>query len=228
MTTVAVHQPEYFPWLGFVAKARLADVFVLLDHVQFDRSSLQHRARVAGAGGLSWMTIPFVHRFPQLLSEVQVADARFPAKHWKTLTACYGRAAGWAAAAPVLEAFFAGAPARLLDATIPSVELLLGAFGVTARVVRASALGARGDKAGLVLSICRELGATRYVSGRTGASYLDAAEFRAAGVDIVVQSFIPPAYPRTRPLPEDAPGLSALDAWLHLGAEAPRLLEETS
>jgi hypothetical protein len=159
---------------------------------------------------------------------VEVADARFPTKHWKTLVSCYGRAAGWAAAAPVLEKFFVGAPAALLDASIPSVELMLAAFGVTTRVVRASALGARGDKAALVLAICRELGATRYVSGRTGASYLDAAEFRAAGIEIVVQSFVPPAYPRTRPLPEDAPGLSALDAWLHLGAEAPRLLEGPS
>ena len=228
MTTVAIHQPEYFPWLGFLAKARRADVFVLLDEVQFDRSSLQHRARVAGAGGLTWMTIPFVHRFPQLLSQVEVADTRFPTKHWKTLVSCYGRAAGWASAAPALEQFFACLPARLLDASIPSVELLLAAFGVTTRVVRGSALGARGDKAALVLAICRELGATRYVSGRTGATYLDPAEFRAAGIEIVVQSFVPPAYPRTRPLPEDAPGLSALDAWLHLGAEAPRLLEGTS
>ncbi len=225
MTAVAIHQPEYFPLLGYLAKARRADVFVLLDDVQFDRSSLQHRARVAGAGGLTWMTIPFVHRFPQRLDEVEVADARFPIKHWKTLAACYGRAPGWGHAAPRVEALLAAAPRRLLDATVPSVTLLFEAFGVRTKVVRSSALRARGDKAELVLSICRELGATRYLSGRTGAGYLDAEVFRAAGIAIDVVSYAAPDYPRVRPLPEDARGLSALDAWFHLGADAPAIFD---
>src|SRR5262249_56042730 len=136
MTAVAIHQPEYFPMLGYLDKARRADVFVLLDDVQFDRSSLQHRARVAGAAGLTWMTIPFVHRFPQRLDEVEVADARFPAKHGKTLAACYGRAPGWKSAAPRLEALFAAAPAKLLDATLPSLALLLHPFRLPTRALR--------------------------------------------------------------------------------------------
>ncbi|HKA91339.1 MAG TPA: WbqC family protein [Haliangiales bacterium] len=221
MTAVAIHQPEYFPMLGYLDKARRADVFVLLDDVQFDRSSLQHRARVAGAAGLTWMTIPFVHRFPQRLDEVEVADARFPVKHRKTLAACYGRAPGWAHASARLEALFAAAPRRLVDATVPSVEVLFEAFGVRPRVVRSSALGVEGDKAELVLAICRALGATRYLSGRTGAGYLDAEAFRAAGIAVDVVAFAPPDYPRLRPLPADARGLSALDAWFHLGADAP-------
>jgi hypothetical protein len=225
MTTVAIHQPEYFPMLGYLAKARRADVFVLLDDVQFDRSSLQHRARVAGAGGMVWMTIPFVHKFPQKLDEVEVADARFPTKHGKTLAACYGRAPGWPLLAPRLDALFAAAPARVVDATVPSVSLLFEAFRVTTPVVRASTLAAEGDKAELVLAICRELGATRYLSGRTGAAYLDADAFRAAGIAIEVVAYTPPAYPRPRPLPDDARGLSALDAWFHVGADAPALLE---
>jgi hypothetical protein len=227
LTAIAIHQPEYFPWLGFLHKARRADLLVLLDHVQFDRSSLQHRARVAGPGPLLWLTIPFVHRFPQRLDEVTVADPRFATRHWKTLQACYGRAPGWAQVAPRLEQLFHQAPERLLDATLPSVTVLLEAFGVTTPTVRASALAARGDKAELVLAICRELGATRYLSGRTGATYLDAERFRQAGIALEVVSYTPPPYPRRAPL-EDARGLSALDAWFHLGAEAPQLLERPS
>jgi WbqC-like protein len=223
---LAIHQPEYFPWLGFIDKARRADVLVLLDDVQFDRSSLQHRAKIAGANGLLWMTIPFVHRFPQSLDEVEVADRGFADKHRKSLTACYRRAPGWSSAAPRLEALLATPAERLLDITVPSVALLLEAFGVTTRTVRASELGVPGDKAERVLALCRRFGATRYLSGKTGAAYLDSAAFAAAGVTIDVQAFVPPAYPRPRPLPEAARGLSALDAWLHLGEDAPGLLPE--
>jgi hypothetical protein len=225
MSKVAIHQPEYFPWLGYFDKARRADVFVLLDDVQFDRSSLQHRARVAGPNGPVWLTIPFVHRFPQRIDEVVVADDRWRSKHWKTLQACYGRAAGWKDAAPQLESFFAVPRPRLVEATIGSVQLMLDVLGVGTRVVRSSALGVSGQKADLVLEICRTLGATRYLSGRTGAAYLDAAVFASAGVEIEVQSFTVSPYPKLRE-PDEPRGLSALDAWLNVGAGAGTLLEE--
>jgi hypothetical protein len=220
VTAVAIHQPEYLPWPGLLDKARRAGVLVLLDDVQFDRSSLQHRARVAGAGGPLWMTIPFRHRFPQRIDEVEVADDRWREKHWKTIVACYGRAAGFAEAAPRLRALLDRPARRLVEVTVPSVELLLDAFAVPTRVVRASALGVGGEKGERVLAICRALGATRYLSGRTGAAYLDAEAFARAGVAIEVQSFELPAY---RPLAATR-GLSALDAWLHLGSAAPSLL----
>jgi hypothetical protein len=223
---VAIHQPEYFPWLGFLDKARRVDVLVLLDHVQFDRSSLQHRAKVAGANGPFWLTIPFVHRFPQRIDELAFAESRWAVKHWKSLQSAYGRSPGWRSVGPCLEAFFARSFDRVVDATVASVELLLDAFAARpARVVRASSLAARGEKAELVLSICRELGATAYLSGRTGATYLDHDVFRGAGVSIEVQSFAPPAIQRARPLThEEQRGLSALDAWAHVGENASVLL----
>jgi hypothetical protein len=222
---LAIHQPEYFPWLGFIDKARRADVLVILDHVQFDRSSLQHRAKVAGPNGLVWLTIPFVHNFPQRIDEVAFTDDRWKVKHWKTLQACYGRAPGWPAAAQALEAFFGAGYPRLVDAAVASSELLLAAFSARPRIVRSSALGVPGEKAELVLALCKSLGATAYLSGRTGAEYLGGAAFAAAGIAVEVQSFRVPDYPRARPLPDDAHGLSALDAWCQLGAGAPALLE---
>jgi hypothetical protein len=226
MPTVAIHQPEYFPWLGFLDKARRADLLVLLDHVQFDRSSLQHRARLAGPNGPFWLTIPFVHRHPQRIDELAFADDRWRVRHAKSVQQAYARAPGWAAAAARLAAFFAAPHARVVDATVASVELLLEAFAVRPRLLRSSTLGVGGERADLVLDICRRVEATRYISGRSGASYLDAAVLAAAGVTLEVQQFSPPAYPRPRPLPEDVRGLSALDAWLCLGDRAPEILRE--
>jgi hypothetical protein len=227
--TIAIHQPEYFPWLGYLDKAMKCDVFVLLDSVQFDRSSLQHRAKAIGPNGVLWLTIPFVHAFPQRIDEVRFADPRWATKHMKSLQAAYGRAPGWKAALPALEAFFARPHARMVDALIGSVELLFGAFGVSPpEIVRTSTLDVRGEKAELVRDVCKRLGATRYLSGRTGATYLADADLAADGIEVVVQSFTPPAYPR-RAVPEDeARGISALDAWLNLGDDAKTLLRETN
>jgi WbqC-like protein family len=226
MKTVAIHQPEYFPWLGFLDKAMRADVFVLLDHVQFDRSSLQHRAKVLGPNGAFWLTIPFVHKFPQTIDELRFVDDRWPTKHQKSLQQAYGRSAGWKEAAPKIEAFFAKKYDRVVDATIASVALLFEAFGITKpEIVRSSSLGVVSEKAELVHDVCKRVGATRYLSGRTGASYLDGGELASSGIELVVQSFALPEYPRRAVPPEEARGLSALDAWLVLGDKARSLLE---
>jgi hypothetical protein len=222
MTTVAIHQPEYFPWLGYFDKLRRADTFVLLDTVQFDRSSLQQRTRVIGPNGPVWMTIPFVHRFPQRIDEVELADDRWRSKHAKTLQACYGKTAGYKSLRGQIDELYERKYDRLVDVGCASVALLAEVFGLGSRqLVRASSLAVDGSKGDLVLSICQHFGASRYLSGRTGASYLDAETFRAGGVEIEVQEYQFPEYARGRPLAaEEKKGLSALDAALWLGAEA--------
>ena len=227
MTRVAIHQPEYFPLLGYLDKARRADVLVVLDDAQFDRSSLQHRARVVGANGPVWLTIPFVHRFPQRICEVAIADPRWSIKHRKTLQACYGRSPGWQDAAPHLEALFGGSYERVVEVTLASMAMLLEAFGIRTPIRLASELGVPGEKGDRVLSICRALGATHYLSGRTGAMYLDRQRFADEGIAIDVQAFTAPEYAMVRPLaPEELRGLSALDAWFATGTGAHRLLQE--
>ncbi len=219
--TVAIHQPEYFPWLGFLDKARSVDALVLLDSVQFDRSSLQHRAKLLGANGPLWLTIPFRHNFPQRMLDVAFADPRWATKHMKSVQAAYGRAPGFGVAWPRLQAFFTTPHPRLVDALCASVDLLLDAFGVRPKeVVRSSTLEVEGDKGELVRNICRALGASTYLSGQTGAKYLEAEDFESSGIEIAVQRFTPAPYPRRQASEEETKGLSALDAWLNLGERA--------
>jgi hypothetical protein len=229
MRTVAIHQPEYFPWLGYLEKVRRSDVFVLLDSVQFDRSSLQQRARVVGANGPAWITIPFVHRFPQRIDQVVIAEDTWREKHRKTLQACYGRAPGAAAAGPLVDDYFGRTYERLVDATVASLDLLLGAFALAGKteIVRASSLPVTGTRSDLVLALCQHLGATRYLSGKTGASYLDAGLFAKAGIEIEVQSYTLPDYTGRPTLPPaQESGLSAIDAWFQLGPAASGLFAE--
>ena len=42
----AVHQPQYLPWLGYFDKIDKADIFVLLDTVQFKKNEWQNRNKI--------------------------------------------------------------------------------------------------------------------------------------------------------------------------------------
>ena len=57
--TLAVHQPNYLPWLGWFHKLAAADVFVYLDAVQFPRGrSFAARNRIKTPNGVAWLTVP--------------------------------------------------------------------------------------------------------------------------------------------------------------------------
>lgn len=221
MKTIAIHQPEYLPIMGYVHKAKHADVFVVLDDVQFNRDSLQQRAKVScRAGETAWMTIPFVHKFPQQINTVEVADSHWQHKHSVMLRG-YSRAPHFASAWSVLEPLFKVFHEKLAETTIASVDIVFALLDVKTKIVRSSLLGAEGKKGDRVLDICRKLDATHYLSGRSGASYLDRAAFADAGIEIVVQDFSLPVYREGQP---EVAGLSAVDALFHLGDKAKEII----
>ena len=68
----SIHQPQTFPWIGYFAKIFQSDIFVILDNVQFKKNEWQNRNRLKTPAGWQWLTVPVIHRFGQLISEVKV------------------------------------------------------------------------------------------------------------------------------------------------------------
>lgn len=226
---VAIHQPEHMPWLGFFEKLLRADVFVVLDDVQFSKGDFQNRNRVKGREGAQWLTVPVAHRFGQKINEVEIAGDAWRAKHWKMLRSCYARAAHFEEFAREFEELYLRPWAKLSELNVEAVRVLARAFGVEKEFVFSSALGACGQKSGLVLNICKAVGATRYYSGRAGSTYLDADAFRREGIQIIVQEFEHPAYEQLFMNEQGfVPNLSAVDLLFNRGAEGLELLERAA
>lgn len=237
MTTVAIHQPEYMPCLSYLDKAARSDIFVLFDDVQFNRANLQHRCKISSGADLLWMTIAFVHTHAAVRERIdQVAIARdsWADDHALRVRLAYeDKAPAFAEVWPLVDEFYATrtmlGQRSLANATIASVQFLMNAFGVAPELIVSSKLDAEGKKGDRVLDICQKLGATRYLSGKTGASYLNRDAFDQAGIEIAVQDFTMPRYREWQPDPDgQGRGLSALDAWMYLGANAKGLVHAAS
>lgn len=231
-STVAIHQPESFPWLGFLDKALRCDTFVLLDDVQYEKNYFQNRNKIRISQGWTWVTIPTTAKLGQRIDEVEIADdaTRWRHKHLATWTQSYAGSPHAARPLEFLRAIYERPWRKLVDFNIEVIRETFSAFGVSARVVRSSDLACEGSSTLKLLNICRALGAQRYLSGVSGRDYLDEAAFSAAGIRVDYQQFRHPIY-RQRFAPFE-PCMSSWDLFFQmgpaarevlLGAETPRL-----
>jgi hypothetical protein len=224
---VAIHQPEHLPWLGFFDKARLADTFVLLDHVQYRRRYFQNRNRVYGPTGAQWITVPVVvkGRYTQAIDEVEIDNAGNPQwaeQCWSRLLHAYAKSPYFAEYRDWFETLYATPWTRLVDFNLAIIRRLLDALGVDVTLVRSSELGVGGQKSDLMLEICRRLGGRAYLSGISGRDYLDRARFRDAGIELHFQEFHHPVYRQRRE--PFLPCMSAVDLLFNHGSASAQIL----
>ena len=69
---VTIHQPQFLPWLGYLDKIDRADLFIVLDTVQFKKNEWQNRNRIRTAMGWQWLTVPVLQHFGQRIDDVLI------------------------------------------------------------------------------------------------------------------------------------------------------------
>ncbi len=222
---VAIHQPQFMPWLGYLDKIDRADLFVLLETVQFKKNEWQNRNRIRTAQGWQWLTVPVLHDFGQRLNEVRInSSVNWQAKHARTLEMHYGRAPYAPQFLPQLLRLYEQPWDRLVDLTVACLKWLLDAFDIRTPLRMASGMQVRDEPTDRLIDICRAVGATRYLVGAGAHGYLDTARFEAAGIQIEQQEFKHPVYAQC--YDPFLPGMAAIDLLLTSGREGVHYLRQ--
>ena len=216
---VAIHQPQYLPWLPYLMKIEESDVFIFLDTVDFQKNGLQNRNQIKTAQGAHWLTVPVRQQLGQKIRGVKIdTSIDWRRKHWQTIQQCYRKAPAFNAYEKDLEAFYAREWDGLNELNIELTMLMLRWMNIRTQIMRSSQMKATGAASDLVLNLCLEAGATRYLSGTGGKNYIEPEAFEKAGVEIVYRpSVLPEAYPQLFPQAGFINHLSALDITLNCG-----------
>ncbi len=186
-TIVAVHQPNFAPWLGYFHKMRAADVFVLLDDADFSKSSYTNRVKVQED---RWLSVPVRAGMSTPINEVRTADPDLADRHWGILRASYGKV-------PLIDDFVAverGALASsdlLVDLNLAVLGFLRANLGIDTPLVRSSDLSANGRSTERLVSIVSEVSGDIYLSGLGGRNYQDESLFRGAGISVEYSQYVP-------------------------------------
>jgi WbqC-like protein family len=228
---VAAHQPSYLPWLGYLDKIAKADLFVVMDDLQYEAQNYQNRNRIKLNNGASWVTVPLLRGSQNdLIIDKLIDNSGNPKQHWQrktwvTLKMCYGKAPHFARYAAELEDLFTRPWERLVDLDLHVLELARTWLGITRPIVRSSTLGLTGQKTERIIDMCQKVGAKVYLSGSGGSTgYLDEAAFERAGITLMWQRFAHPTYPQRYPDVGFVPNLAFLDLLLNCGPESRDIL----
>lgn len=164
---VTIHQPEHFPYEGFFKKMENSDIFVILDDVKFKKNNFQNRNKIINTAGKDeWFGFPVPKKSNSLLIK-EVCVCREEQLPWrqklikklkhnlnKDMTSFYEHE-------------------TLIDINMSGIEWIMKEMNIKTKLVKSSEIETTGSKSELLLSICKEMGATTYVSGAGGKDYLD-------------------------------------------------------
>jgi len=223
---VAIHQLHYLPWLRYIHKMASADVFVILDNIQFNKNGWQNRNKIKTAEGSQILTVPVFHKSSQNLDEVLI-DNKPPwrKKHWSSLCHHYGKAPFFREHAVFFQKIFETPWEKLNDLNYEILQYLISVLGVKTKVVRGSDLDIDGEATERLVHICKLLGAKGYLTGAYAAeTYLDSKVFAREGVELVMQNYECPPYPQLYPKTGFVPDLSVVDLLFNCGPKSLEIL----
>ncbi len=223
MKIVTIHQPNYMPWSGFFHKWLMADVFVILDTVQFHKNDWQNRNRIKTAQGEQWLTVPVNYRFPQKIEDVTIMQNNWVKKQCASIEQAYARSPYlteyWSPVKDILQRQHL----KLADLNIEIIAVMGKMLGCTAPLYLASALNIKNDDPSQrLITITKHFQSNHYLSGSEGRNYLNNKAFSDAGISLLFQSVQPPVYPQFHGA--FIPSLSALDVLLNIGEDARELI----
>lgn len=222
---VAIHQPHYFPWLGYLAKMARVDQFILMDTVQLEKCSYMIRNRIIDLDGhIKYLTISAEkHGFLEKeYRQIKIKDfVVYTNKQKNLIFDAYKKCCYFDEVWDVIEPVFCEEYELLCDVTIHSINVLRKIFQINTPLILQSDLefdrSLKNNE--LVLELCKSVGANIYYAGRgVSMKYLDVEEYKREGVYVIYQNFQHPVYQQIGNHPFVA-GLSALDLLFNNGIE---------
>ena len=193
---VSIHQPYYFPWLGYFEKILKADVFVLLDDVQYEKNNFYNRNKIKTANGASWITIPVIYKNRINLMDITIDNKqKWQKKHFDSIFFSYKKAPFFKEHEEFLvKTFKEERWEKLIDINNYTLTYLINALEIETPIKYASNLGIKSTATKRLVDITTIVGADTYLSGSSGKNYMELDLFEEENLQIIYQDYHSPEY----------------------------------
>ncbi|MDR9417009.1 MAG: WbqC family protein [Gracilimonas sp.] len=224
--TIAIHQPNFLPWLGFFDKVAKADIFVLIDNVKFIKGHICNRNKIKNNQSEAvWITVPVSHKkgTDVNFNELPIAYSQ----DWGI--SIVNQIRGSYGGAPFFEKYMNALSHYLIEREYPSlgalnidlIKFCCSELCINTKIEIASKIDRNfGKNNELNIRICQHFGGDTYFSGQGAKKYNDPEMFKKAGINLTYQKFVHPTYSQL--FDGFISNLSVIDLLLNEGPEAAR------
>jgi len=219
---LSANQPYFAPFPGFFFKIILSDIFVLLDQVQFPRKTTWiSRNRFKNDQGTLWMTVP-VHKKGLGLQNINAVriyhESRWAEKHLLSLKNAYGNAPYFEDHLDFLADLFVSKFEKLVDLNLKVIRYLLKLLNIDTQVVLLSELAIQTRGHRLLIDICKQAGASRYLAQSPAQKYINPDLLKKENIRL--EFFKPPTLIYPQLWGDFIPNLSTFDLVFNCGPKA--------
>lgn len=187
---VAIHQPNFLPWLGYFHKMNLADTFIVHDDVQLNWRGYTRRVPIRSSldtNELTWIYAPI----PGILKDHNIHEIQLPNTQtaWqKILTqihSIYAKAPFFEQVFPILERFNCPNQISLKEFNMSLINLIGNKLGINTLQLISSDYSVAGKGTDKLIGLIKASGHRRYLSGIGGRNYQDEKVFEASGIELM-------------------------------------------
>ncbi len=225
--TVAIIQSNYIPWKGYFDVINSVDEFILFDDMQYTRRDWRNRNKIKTPSGTAWLTIPVESKgkYLQKIRETVVSDCSWAAQHWQSIQNFYARAPFFNDYRDLFEDLYLNCAETLLSRINHRfLTAICRTLNIATPITWSMQYEIVDGKTERLVSLCKQAGATHYISGPAARDYIDPALFEREEIGLEFYDYT--GYPEYRQLyPPFRHDVTMLDLLFNAGPETPRYMK---
>lgn len=200
---LVAHQAEFLPYLGFISKATMGDIYFILDDSQYKKENFtnRNRIRIHNDPGWMWLTVPVKYSKNNILNaqDAYIVESKWKKKHLKTIEFSYSKSPFFNQIFPDISKLYENDAEKLVDFNYEIIKYAFNYFEINIPVFRTSEINKKekiifGKSTDLILSMCDAAEAKTFIAGAHGKYYIDVSKFKQKNINLVFQNFIHPEY----------------------------------
>ena len=225
MTTIAVgiHQPNYFPWVGYFHKIASVRKFIFLDNVQYSKGSYTNRVQVLFNDDVHWLTVPCKPQLGTGINEVRIANDDWQEQHLDKIKVAYSKCPMFNEVWPNVQNWLRmDRNGMLSDLNIQIIKEVCNYLDIKTEFYRSSeiSIGQELNASDRLVKLIKAVGGNEYFSGLGAKKYQEERLFFEQSVSITYSNFV--ERPRRQYSTCFKKGLSILDLILNINAAQAR------
>ncbi|HEB7542324.1 TPA: WbqC family protein [Campylobacter coli] len=198
--TIAIMQPTFLPWIGYIYMIHKVDQFIFLDNVQFEQRSWQSRNKIKLQNKTHFLSLSCQKCSQKtLLSDIKLSkDLRWKNKLLETLRHAYSKSINYQRYFNLIKNCLEKNK-KLTDLNIELITQICKDLNITTPLIRASNLNLpEAKRENLLFEICKLFKSNSYLSPEGSRNYLDHEcsknLFKQGGIKINYFDFNHPYY----------------------------------